>query len=211
MELVPGAQDGNWPTKVKAAGDPHRSNQKLSVFWLIALEKSLWEHFMTWGRICECRIHSSCTPFVRGADAASPSVLHVTTLGAAADFCHWSCLKPWDLDGSQHLCGWKSGIEEILSLPTRIWRWKVNFVIPATFWWWIFISSHFSAETESLPLQINPLQFSKTGSLSLLPDFNTSNLSVVDLYLSPTVTPLQCRQNLNVENFLHAAFQKNRF
>jgi len=40
---------------------------------------------------------------------------------------------------------------------------------------------------ESLPLQINPLQLSKAVSLSILPDFNTSNLSVGDFYISHTV------------------------
>lgn len=63
---------------------------------------------------------------------------------------------------------------------------------------------------ESLLLQINPLLLTKAGSLSLLPDFNTSNLSAADLYLSPTVASLPSRRNLNVENFLHTVFQKNR-
>ena len=64
---------------------------------------------------------------------------------------------------------------------------------------------------ESLPFQINPLQLSKVGSLSILPNFNTSNLSVVYLNLSHTAGPLWFRENLNAERFLHAVLEKNRF
>lgn len=77
LELLPHTQGGELICRDESCWvSLQTKSQKFLAFFFKVLQNYLWVHFILWGRLCDCRINSSCNSFVKGAESPSLTQLH---------------------------------------------------------------------------------------------------------------------------------------